>query len=93
MGGRGRIGQGEDARKLRQRFDWLESFTDDELGSLNFLREGDATNPNEEYFDISNPEMGILSSNDLPVVDEGSRYIPKSEVPRDVWDKLVGPFV
>ena len=92
MGSRGRTGQREDARRLKVRYDWLESFSDDELGELVFLRESDPMEPNEEYFDISNPEMGVMSGKEGQRADEGSRYVPKSQVPDHVWEKLVGPF-
>lgn len=92
MGNRGQTGQREDASKLKERFDWLESFSDDELRELMFLREGEPMDARDEYFDISNPEMGILSGREGQSADEGSRYVPKSQVPRDVWEKLVGPF-
>ena len=91
MGGRGRTAHGEDIKKLKQRFDWLESFSDNELGEVIFLRDGESMSPQEEYFDISNPERGIFRGNGQKA-DEGSRYVPKSQLPEQVWHKLVRSF-
>ena len=91
-GGHGRAAQGEDVRKLKQRFDWLESFSDVELGEMVFLRDGESLRSGDEYFDISNPERGVFRGEDGQKVDEGSRYVPKSQVPDVVWHKLVRSF-
>ncbi len=91
-GGTGRTSRGADARMLKQRFDWLESFSDNELGEVVFLRDGETFSSRDEYFDISNPERGIFRGQDGQKVDEGSRYVPKSEVPDYIWHKLTQPF-
>ncbi len=91
-GGRGRTTHGEDASKLKQRFDWLESFDNNELGEVVFLRGGEQMRPDEEYFDISNPERGVFHGKQGETADESSRYVPKSEVPENIWHKLVAPF-
>ncbi len=91
-GGSGRTTRGTDARKLKQRFDWLESFSDNELGEIVFLREGEPLRPGEEYFDISNPERGIFHGQNGQKAEESSRYVPKSEVPDHVWHKLTQSF-
>lgn len=91
-GGHGHVTHGEEASKLKQRFDWLRSFTDTELGEIVFLREGDSMHSGEEYFDISNPERGVFHSSDGQMADESSRYVPKSEVPDNVWQKLTKSY-
>ena len=77
----------EDATRLRERFAWLNSFEDNELGELVFLSEGETMRPGEEYFDISNPERGIFGGNGERA-DEDSRYVPRSEIPGGAWEKL-----
>lgn len=79
---------GEEATRLRERFDWLNSFEDDELGEMVFLSEGETMRPGESYFDISNPERGEFEGTGERA-DEGSRYIPRSDVPDEVWQKLI----
>ena len=91
-GGRGYATHGEEASKLKQRFDWLESFSDDELGQLVFLQGGQPLKPDEEYFDISNPGMGVFHGSEGETASESSRFVPKSGVPDNVWHKLVRPF-
>ena len=90
--GKGRTAHQEDASKLKERFSWLQSFADDELGEVVFLREGDTMHSNEEYLDISDPERGVFHGEDGERPPESSRYVPKSQVPRHIWDKLVGPY-
>jgi hypothetical protein len=92
MGGQNRTTHQEATSRLRERFDWLESFTDDELGEIVFLRGGETTRSDEVYFDISDPERGEFQGMDGELVPEDSRYVPKSQVPQYVWDKLVGPY-
>lgn len=93
MGSSGRPGHTTDAKRLKERFDWLESFSDDELTELRFLNEGDPMGSDDEYFDISNPETGILTGTPGQRADEGSRYVAKSQIPSELWDQLVGPFI
>lgn len=91
--GKDQITHEEDARKLKERFNWLESLTDDELGEVVFLRSDATMHLSDTYFDISTPEQGVFQGRDGEHPPEGSRYVPKSEVPRHIWDKLVGPYL
>ncbi len=89
--GRGSARQ-QEVGKLKERYAWLESFTDDELGEVVFLEEGETMNPDDIYFDISDPERGAHHAQGGEVVPEGSRYVAKSRVPDAVWEKIVSPF-
>ena len=83
----------ETAEKLKERFRWLQSFTDDELREITYCIEGDSMSGEEQYFDISHPEQGVIRGSEGQGIPEGSCYVPRSEVPRHLWDKLVSPFI
>ena len=90
--GKGRTIHQEEASRLKERFTWLQSLTDDEWGEVVFLRDDDVMHSNDYYFDISNPERGVFKGQDGEHPPEESRYVPKSEVPEHIWHKLVGPY-
>ena len=83
----------ETAEKLKERFEWLESFSDDELREITYCTTGTPMSADERYFDLSQPEQGIIQGREGEVIPEGSCYVPKSEVPQRLWDKLTSPFV
>jgi len=80
------------AEKLKERFEWLQSFTDDELREITYCIEGQPMKGDEQYFDISHPEQGVISGIEGQGIPEGSCYVPQSEIPRRLWEKLVSPF-
>ena len=82
----------ETADKLKERFDWLQSFSDEELREISYCAAEEVMKGNELYFDISQPERGIIQGQEGQPIPEGSCYVPKSEVPSRLWDKLVRPF-
>lgn len=82
----------ETADKLKTRFDWLQSFSDEELREISYCTTEESIKENEIYFDISQPERGIIQGQEGQPIPEGSCYVPKSEIPRNLWDKLVGPY-
>jgi hypothetical protein len=82
----------ETADKLKTRFEWLQSFTDDELREISYCTAEESMKGDELYFDISQPERGIVQGQEGLRVPDGSCLVPKSEVPRNLWDKLVGPY-
>jgi hypothetical protein len=92
MGPSGRTSNRRTADKLKKRFDWLESFSDDELVEIGYCSPGDALSDDENYFDISQPERGVIHGATGEQVPEGSCYVPQGEVPRRLWDKLVGSY-
>lgn len=77
------------AQHLRDRFLWLNSFTDDELAEISMCKveEGD-TQGSELYFDISHPERGAFRGQPGKVVPEGSCYVGRSQVDEKLWNKL-----
>ncbi len=80
------------ADKLKERYEWLQSFSDDELREISYCRTGEPMNGEEIYFDISHPELGVIRGESGALIPEDSCYVPKSEIPQHLWDKLVGPF-
>ncbi len=96
--GRQRMGRGGPATRrgtadaLKNRFQWLQNFSDDELREITYCSTGESTNSGEMYFDISHPEQGIIQGEPGGQIPEESCYVPKSEIPQHLWDKLVGPF-
>ncbi len=88
----GRVTGRETADKLKNRFEWLLSFTDDELSQISFCLPGATMTESEQYFDISNPEKGVIQGEEGAQVPEGSCYVPRSEIRRDLWEKLISRF-
>lgn len=82
----------ESADKLKTRFEWLQSFSDEELRDISYCTAEELMNGDETYFDISQPERGLIQGQDGQPIPEGSCYVPKSEIPQKLWDKLVGPY-
>ncbi len=92
MGSRGPTTRRETADKLKHRFDWLQSFSDDELREITYCTGGETMSGEEVYFDISHPEQGVIQGEPGQRIPDDSCYVPKSEVKQDLWNKLVGPY-
>ena len=80
------------ADMLKERFDWLESFSDFELKQISYCTKGEPMKRDEEYFDISHPERGIIRGHQGGEIPDGACYVPRSEVPQELWHKLTQPF-
>lgn len=78
----------QEARKLRDRFAWLNSFTDQELEEISFCEAGAAMVPGEVYFDISHPEMGAFVGTPGRLIPEDACLVRKSDVSEQLWAKL-----
>ncbi len=87
---RGEEDNKEQARRLKARFSWLNSFTDDELMEINSgkLEEGDKQG-SDMYFDLSHPERGHFKGQPGQPVPEGSSYVARNEVNQNLWNKMV----
>ncbi|MCL4370882.1 MAG: hypothetical protein M1380_08230 [Chloroflexi bacterium] len=92
MGPGGPTTRRETADKLKERYDWLQNFSDDELHQVTYCSSGETMSGEEVYFDISHPERGVIQGEPGGQIPEDCCYVPKSEVRQDLWDKLVGPF-
>ncbi len=91
MGGRQATGR-QTADKLKERFGWLNSFSDEELREISYCNTDETMRSGESYFDISHPEQGIIEGHAGMPIPENCCYVPKSEIPRHLWDKLVGRY-
>ncbi len=80
----------ETAAMLRRRYEWLSSFNDDELRQISFCTEGETLRREEDYFDLSHPERGIIPGDGRERVPEGSCYVARSRLPQSTWRKLAG---
>lgn len=76
------------AEKLRSRYAWLNRFSDDELREISFCFEGHELDEEEEYFDISHPESGIVRGRSGARVPKDSCLVPRSRVTPAIWGKL-----
>ncbi len=92
MGPTGPVTRRETAEKLKDRFEWLQSFSDDELREISYCTPEETMREDEVYFDISHPEVGLIQGKSGEPIPEGSCYVPRSEIRRDLWEKLVEPF-
>ena len=79
----------DEARRLRDRFAWLNRFTDDEIGQISFCDTGAEMVPGETYFDVSTPESGPFVGQPGQLVPEGGCLIWQSSVPPAIWKKLI----
>jgi len=82
----------ETAERLKERYEWLQQFSDNELHEITYCIVGEPMVGDELYFDLSHPEQGVIQGEEGVPVPEGSCYVPKSEIRQDLWDKLVGPY-
>src|SRR3974390_1276189 len=87
---RGEGSHKDEAHRLKERYRWLNSFSDDELRDITStkLEEGDKQG-SEMYFDLSHPERGHFKGQPGQPVPEGSYYVARSEVNEKLWNKLV----
>lgn len=83
-----------EAEKFRKRFNWLQNFTDEELRKISMctVDEGEKQS-NDEYFDLSRPELGPIRGRGGSLVPEGSCYVSRGQVDKELWNKLVDGFV
>ncbi len=92
MGPQGRAGTRDTADRLKHRFLWLQSFSDDELRQITYCVPGETMSSEEQYFDISNPERGVIQGEQGVAIPPDSCYVPRSEISRSLWDKLTARF-
>jgi hypothetical protein len=86
--GQGRKLAGGEALKLRERYAWLNRFSDEEIREISFCRVGDRLREGEQYFDISRPERGIIRGQGSEQVSHESCLIARSAVSPIIWSKL-----
>lgn len=79
------------AERLKQRFRWLQSFTDEELTKISMCEADEPLQQGQEYFDLSSPERGPIPGDAGQRVPEGSCYVPRSSINSELWRKLIEP--
>jgi hypothetical protein len=77
------------AHDLRERFAWLNQFSEDELREISFCAENEPLQEGELYFDISNPERNQIVGKRGDTVPAGSCYVRRSDVGEQTWQKLL----
>lgn len=80
--------RGERARRLRDRFTWLNRFSDEELEQLSFCKGGAELVPGQTYFDLSHPENGPFTGAVDQLIPEDGCVICQRDVSARLWDKL-----
>src|SRR5437763_16973624 len=76
------------AAELRERFAWLERFTDEELRRITIRGAGEPAEPDELYVDISHPERGVVRGEDVRTIPEGAAFVGRSGLGDALWEKL-----
>lgn len=80
------------AERLKHRFAWLQRFSDEELRLIAVCDEEVPLEPGELYFDLSNPEKGVILGQAGAKSPPGSCYVARSRVRPETWEKLISDF-
>ena len=67
----------------------LQDLTDDELGRIPLLAEGERLGRYKEYLDLHDPGRANFLAEGSEVVKPGQRIVAKASVPRVLWDRLI----
>ena len=79
--------------RLRRRYEWLQSFTDDELMEISLCYDpGYTMKEGELYFDLEAPQRGIIRGRAGEKVENGHCLVAKSDIRESTWKKLTQPF-
>jgi hypothetical protein len=65
-------------------------FTDDELQSISIIPEGQRLQQGEVYVDLNDETRREFTATGDMVAAAGRRITSKSEVPSDIWNRLIG---
>ncbi len=76
------------ATRLKNRFAWLNRFTDEELQKITLCEQDDQLEADEEYFDLNRPEQGMVRGVAGGRVPRDSCLVPRSKVTPETWAKL-----
>lgn len=88
-GGSGVQSRQDAARRLRERFQWLNRFSDEELQRITFCQPGSEMKNGDTYFDISNPERGVFTARPGQRIPEGGCLVRQQDVSPSIWQKMV----
>ncbi len=87
--GRGSVPERRSAYDLRDRFAWLNQFSDDELREISFCAEEEPLQDGELYFDVSNPERGQIMGSREASIPAGRCYVRRGDVSEHTWQRLL----
>ncbi len=76
-------------KELRERFEWLDRFTDDELREISICVDSGRLSESDQYVDLSDPERGVIKAKAGDPVPPGACYISRDDVSDELWTKLL----
>jgi hypothetical protein len=76
-----------DIKELHARF---SQWSDDDLKQIPVVPEGSRLEQNATYIDLSNADPHEFTAVGFMEARGGHRYVPKSEVPYELWNRLLG---
>lgn len=91
--GGGNIGDDEttpSAYELKEAHRHLEGFTDDELRAIPVVPSGQRLKQGAVYIDLRSHDRAEFKARGDMEAEEGSMYVPKSEVEYPLWNRLIG---
>ena len=68
----------------------LQQFEDDDLKRIPVVPTGARLQQGATYIDLNDPDREEFTAMGDMQADSGSCYVPKSEVPYPVWNRLIG---
>lgn len=81
---------GNTAYDLKEVHRQLSDFSDDELKKVSVLPTGSRLQQGATYLDLNDRERGEFTATGDMTATEGKAYVPKSETPYPVWNRLIG---
>lgn len=79
-----------EAGTLREAVRSLEGFNADDLRRIPVLREGQRLQQGATYADFAQESPREFTASAEMVAEPGHAYVPKKEVPYEVWNRLMG---
>jgi hypothetical protein len=76
-----------DVKNLHDRFN---EWSDSDLKQVPVLPEGSRLEQNATYIDLAAPQPREITATGNMEAGPGHRYVPKSDVPYELWNRLIG---
>ncbi len=87
------LSKDEMIQRLKRRYQWLQSFDDNELREISFCFDpGQELQEGEMYFDLEVPDRGVIRGRRGQKVENGHCYVSRGQVKEQTWEKLIRPF-
>jgi hypothetical protein len=67
----------------------LQAMSEDDLGRIPLLPEGQRLTRYKEHLDLHDPARANFLAEGTEVVKPGQRIVAKADVPREIWDRLI----